>query len=65
MLSDSYTGYGVGSLTQDADEMHILVELLRDEFDEQVRRLDRKAPESAPLNYGVLSLAARSELHNK
>ena len=61
MLSDSYIGYGVGSLTQDADEMHMLVELLRDEFGAQVRLLD-KAPESAPLEHGVLSLAARSEL---
>ena len=37
MLSDSYIGYGVGSLTQDADEMHLLVELLREEFGAQVR----------------------------
>ena len=60
MLSDSYIGYGVGSLTQDSDEMHMLVELLRDEFGAQVRL--HKVPESAPLNHGVLSLAARSEL---
>ena len=50
MLSDSYIGYGVGSLTQDADEMHMLVELLRDEFGAQVRLLDtsRPRPQKAP-----------------
>ena len=47
MLSDSYIGYGVGSLTQDADEMHMLVELLREEFGAQVRLLDIR-PQKMP-----------------
>ena len=61
MLSDSYIGYGVGSLTQDADEMHMLVELLRKEFGAQVRISDTMRRE-LPHSIMVLSLSACSEL---
>lgn len=36
MLTSAYIGYGVASLDQDAAEMHILVDLLRREFDAKV-----------------------------
>ena len=38
-LSSAYIGYGVGSLGQDADEIHMLVNLLRTEFNATVKFL--------------------------
>lgn len=35
-LTSAYIGYGVGSLGQDADEIHMLVNLLRTEFNATV-----------------------------
>ena len=35
-LTSAYVGYGVGSLGQDADEIHMLVNLLRTEFNATV-----------------------------
>lgn len=37
LLTSGYIGYGIGSLDQDAEEIHMLVELLREEFGAQVR----------------------------
>ena len=36
-LKSAYGGYGVAGLDQDAEEMHMLVQLLRKEFGAQVR----------------------------
>ena len=35
-LTSAYIGYGVGSLGQDADEIHMLVNLLRTDFNATV-----------------------------
>ena len=42
MLTSAHMGYGVGSLDQDVAEIHMLVDLLRREFDAKARACLRK-----------------------